>query len=71
MEMTETQRELLELVGASPRGYVTKTEKGGKDMCALAMMGLVHDVYQMSSGGFSGHLTRAGRDLLFRNQVNQ
>lgn len=63
-KLTTTQRELLELVATSPRGYVTKTEEGGKDMCALAMMRFVHDVYEMAGGGFSGHITQAGRAAL-------
>jgi len=62
-ELTQTQRELLELLAANPR-YRTKTEEGEKDMCALALMGYVHDVYEMAGGGFIGTISKVGRDAL-------
>lgn len=61
---TPTQRQLLRLMEASPRGYVTKTAEGSKDMMALGMMGLAHDIYEMPSGGFMGVISAAGRDEL-------
>lgn len=62
-KITQTQRDLLELLAANPR-YRTKTEEGTKDLMSLAMMGMVHDVYEMIGGGYIGTISKAGRDAL-------
>lgn len=63
-DLTQGEYDLLMLMEKSPRGYVTKTEEGARDMCGLAMRGFAHDVYEMPGGGFSGSITKAGRAAL-------
>lgn len=63
-DLTETQYELLQLMADNPRGHHCKTAEGDKDMCALGMMLLAHDIYQMADGHFIGSISRHGREAL-------
>ena len=69
MDLSETQLQLLQIIDRNPPGYVTKTAEGTKDMMALAMKGLVTDVYETASGGLSGRLSLKGRDVIFQNST--
>lgn len=66
IQITQEQREFLELMEMSPRGYRTRTQQGSDDMQTLGLLGMACNIYELGDGRFTGCITQAGREVLNR-----